>query len=285
MSKITKIAIQGGKASFHDMAARQYFADAQVDICECRTFREQIQQLLAGDVDRVVMAIENTLAGSILPNYALLQSSPTHIIGEVYLRIEQNLMALPGQKLTDIRNVKSHPMALHQCSEFLESHPEIVSNESHDTADSAREIKEQNQKGVAAIAGSLAAEIYDLEILAKSIENIHQNYTRFLVVATRPEQDATASANKASLCFHTMHKVGALAQVMNVFRDNGLNLALIQSTPIPGQPDEYAFHVDIEWLERPDYDEALHDLKKVTRELKVLGEYKSGNKPYAHSTS
>jgi prephenate dehydratase len=158
-----------------------------------------------------------------------------------------------------------------------------LSYESHDTADSARDILEHRREGVAAIAGPLAADLYGLEILAKSIENIHQNYTRFLVASAEPEQDRASVANKASLCFHTIHKVGALAQAMNVFRDNGLNLGLIQSVPIPGQPDEYAFHVDVEWLERVDYDEALDDLKKLTRDLKVLGEYQSGIKPYEKS--
>ena len=280
MKKQTRAAIQGGKASFHDMAARQYFSGHDIELSECRTFRQQVQQLVAGEVDYVVMAIENTLAGSILPNYGLLQNSPVTIIGEVYLRIQQNLMALPGQQLAGIKTVMSHPMALHQCSEFLESHPELMSLETHDTADSAREIREKEQTAVAAIAGSLAAEIYRLEILAESIENIHQNYTRFLVVTREADAADNPGANKASLSFHTMHKVGALAQVMNVFRDNGLNLALIQSTPIPGQPDEYAFHVDVEWYERQDYDEALRDLVPVTRGLRVLGEYKSGNKPY-----
>jgi len=147
MMKSKRVAIQGGKASFHDMAARQYFTDARIELSECRTFRQQVKQLVDGEVDYIVMAIENTLAGSILPNYGLLLNSPVTIIGEVYLRIQQNLMALPGQKLTDIKKVMSHPMALHQCNEFLENHPELMSFETHDTADSAREIREKEQGG------------------------------------------------------------------------------------------------------------------------------------------
>ena len=240
-----------------------------------------MQALVEGEAGYAIMAIENTLAGSILPNYFLLERSPVKIIGEVYLRIEQNLMALPGQKLAEIEFVKSHPMALHQCSDFLEAHPHLRGIETYDTAESAREIREQAQKGVAAIASKLAAEVYDLPILAASIENIKENYTRFLVLSRVDDAPPiSTTGNKASLSFKVLHKVGALAQVMNVFRDNGLNVCLIQSIPIPGKPDEYSFHIDIEWLERTDFDEALKELKDVTRNLKILGEYRSGNKPY-----
>jgi prephenate dehydratase len=283
--KETRVAIQGGRASFHDFAARLALPNSDVEIIPCWTFGKQMQTLIDRNADHAVMAIENTLAGSILPNYALLEQSPVTIVGEVYLRIEQNLMALPGQKLSDIKFVKSHPMALHQCSNFIEAHPHLHGIESEDTAESAREIREQNQKGVAAIASKMAAEAYDLEILAASIENIKENYTRFLSL-TRSEDapPASPSANKASLRFTVLHKVGALAQVMNVFRDNGLNLCLIQSIPIPGKPDEYSFHVDVEWLERPDYDETIRELAGVTRHLKVLGEYRSGSKPYQNGS-
>ncbi|MFQ5648987.1 MAG: prephenate dehydratase [bacterium] len=286
MKAITKIAIQGGRASFHDMAARAYFADTEIELKACRTFRQQIQDLLAGEVACAVLAIENTLSGSILPNYSLLQNAAVTIAGEVYLHIRQNLMALPGQALADIEWVKSHPIALHQCSEFLEDHPHLRSVETHDTAESAREIREQRETGVAAIAGTLAAELYGLEILAPSIENIKENYTRFLIIARRDGgHQVSPTANKASLSFHVMHKVGALAQILDILRDNGLNLGLIQSTPIPGRPDEYAFHIDVEWLERPDFDEAVRELAPVTRELRILGEYEVGKKPYDNRQS
>lgn len=284
--KTIKLAIQGGRASFHDLASRHAFPDNQLELIPCWTFRKQMQTLVEAEADYAVMAIENTLAGSILPNYFLLERSPVVIIGEVYLKIEQNLMTLPGQKLAEIEFVKSHPIALHQCSDFLEAHPHLRGIETYDTAESAREIREQGQMAVAAIASEFAAQVYELEILAASIENVKENYTRFLVLSRRDDAPTVSSvANKASLSFNVLHKVGALAQVMNVFRDNGLNVCLIQSVPIPGKPDEYSFHVDVEWLERPDYDEAIIVLKAVTRNLKILGEYRSGSKPYHHGIS
>lgn len=283
MSNLTKVAIQGGRASFHDAAVRKAFPDRELEISECWTFRRQIQMLVEGDVTYALMAIENSLSGSILPNFALLERTPVTIIGEVYLQIVQNLMALPGQSLQQIEVVKSHPIALHQCSDFLEANPHLRVIESYDTAESAREIREQQQMGVAAIASAMAAELYHLDLLAPGIENIKDNYTRFLLLSsTKSAPEVSASANKASLSFSVMHKVGALAQVLNVFRDNGLNLGLIQSIPIPGRPDEYSFHVDVEWMEKADYDDAIKELGGLTRNLKILGEYKSGNKPYAH---
>ncbi len=274
-----RIAIQGGKASFHDLVARQYFPGHELALVECRTFRQQCTYLQAGQVDFVVMAIENSLAGGILPNYTLLQRFPFTIVGERYLHVKQNLMALPGQTITDIKIVRSHPMALHQCNEFLEQHPHICGEESHDTADSAREIREKGLRGVAAIAAESAAELYDLNILAASIENIKNNYTRFLVLS-KEKQVVSPDANKASVCFHVQHKVGALANVLDVFRDQSLNLGLIQSIPIPGHPDEYAFHVDLRWLKRENYELAIAKVRQLTRELTILGEYQCGDKPY-----
>jgi len=283
MNQTLKIAIQGGPASFHDMAACKYFAEGKIEISPYRTFRQECADLLAGKVDYAVMAIENSLAGCILPNFALLEEMPITIVGETYLQIRQHLMALPGQTLADIESVRSHPMALHQCSEFLEAHPEMRSVETHDTAESAREIRDHELRGVAAIAGDLAAERYRLEILAKSIENIKDNYTRFLVLAragtVRPE-----AANKASLSFHVPHEVGALVNVLSIFSEHSVNLGLIQSVPIPGRPDEYAFHVDLEWQDRRDFDRVLGQAANVTRELHVLGEYKAGERPYDRAT-
>lgn len=275
------VAIQGGRASFHDLAARLAFPNHPIEIIPCRTFRKQMQSLIQGQADYAVMAIENTLAGSILPNYALLEQSPVTINGEVYLRIEQNLMALPEQTLTKIKFVKSHPMALHQCSDFLEAHPHLHAIETDDTAESAREIREHRQKGVAAIASALAAELYELEILAAAIENIKENYTRFLVLSrTESAPPVSPSANKASLRFNLLHKVGALAQVMNIFRDHGVNVCLIQSLPVLGKPDEYSFHVDVEWQNHTGYEKAREELAAAAHQFKILGEYASGSKPY-----
>ena len=274
-----KIAIQGGEASFHDMAAREHFMGSEIDLIECWTFRQQCTALAKGHADCAVMAIENSLAGSILPNYGLLEELPIIIVGEIYLRIQQHLMALPGQSLSDIESVRSHPMALHQCSGFLETHSQIRSIETHDTAESAGEIREKNLQGVAALASSLAAERYQLAILAESIENDKLNYTRFLVLEKENSRVNPSLSNKASLVFHVGDKIGALADVLDIFRDCLLNLALIQSTPIMGRPDEYAFHVDVNWQRENDFAKALQKISPLTKELKVLGKYQAGTKP------
>ncbi len=275
----TKVAIQGGRASFHDMAVRSYFGDNSVQLVQCRTFHEQFVQLMHDEVDYLVMAIENSLAGSILQNFSLIEKFQVQIIGEVYLRIQQNMLALPGQTLGDINTVWSHPMALHQCNEFLEEHSNIKSVEQFDTAESAREISEKSLTGVAAIASSLAAEIYELDLLASDIENIKDNYTRFWII-TKPERRHEMLADKASITFHVTHKVGSLVDVLNIFRASDVNLAMIQSTPIPGRPDEYAFHVDVEWTNKELYKSAIKLVGNVASEIHILGEYKSGEKPY-----
>ncbi len=274
-----KIAIQGGEASFHDMAVREHFTDSEIDLIQCWTFRQQCTELAKGRADCAVMAIENSLAGSILPNYGLLEEFPITIVGEIYLQIQQHLMALRGQRLSDIETVRSHPMALLQCSNFLENHSQIRSVETHDTAESACEIREKNLKGVAAIAGTLAAERYQLAILAESIENDKLNYTRFLILEKENGGTQQDLSNKASLVFHVGNTVGALSNVLDIFRDCSLNLALIQSTPIMGRPDEYAFHVDINWQREDDFAKALQKIRRLTKELKVLGKYRAGTKP------
>jgi len=277
-----KIAIQGGQASFHDMASRQYFSGRRIELRECRTFRQLCNSLLEKEADFAVMAIENSLVGSILPNYNLLQEYPFHIIGETYLHIRQHLMALPGQALADIRYVRSHPMALHQCSNFLEERPEIRAIETFDTAESAREIRENNLQGVAAIAGSLAAERYRLTILAEEIENLKQNYTRFLILSRRAENNGVIPS-KASINFHLKHQVGALAEVLDIFRKFRINLTLIQSIPILGRPNEYAFHIDLEWTEREAFEQSLSVVRHFSKEIRVLGIYPKGVLPYDYS--
>jgi len=276
-----RVAIQGGQASFHDVAARRFFADASVQLLECQTFRQEFAELSEGHADFVVMAIENTLAGSLLSNYTLLEQFDARIVGEVYLRIKQNLMALPGQTMQDIHSVRSHPIALRQCSEFLEKHPHMRELESADTAESAREIREKRLPGTAAVASLEAAELYDLAVLAESIENIKDNYTRFWIISKQRRAEV-AAGKKASLVFHVKHEVGALARVLNAFHHNSLNLGLIQSVPIPGRPDEYAFHVDVEWTGHTQFRSALAEIKQATNYLHILGEYKAGEKPYAN---
>ncbi len=277
-----RVAIQGTETSFHDIAAREYFGSS-IDLVECLTFRQQCQQLVTGGADYALMAIENSLAGSILANYGLLEEFPIAISGEVYIQIQQHLLALPGQTLTDIASVRSHPIALQQCSEFLEAHPKIRSIESHDTAISAKEIAGKQLKDVAAIASRSAAERYGLIILAESIENHKANYTRFLILEKGNGKQASEFSNKASLTFHVRDQVGALTEVLNIFRDYSLNLGLIQSTPIVGRPEEYAFHVDINFQNQTGFLAALKKVGKVTTKLKILGKYQAGAKPGSYN--
>jgi len=207
-----KIAIQGETGCFHEVAARQYFNYDEIEIVPCSTFDLELNILKDGEADFAVMAIENARSGSILYNYTLLRESGMRILGEHNLRIKQNLMALPDQKITDIREIRSHPIALAQCMTFLNQFPGITLIESDDTAGSAKQISETQSKGVAAIASSHAAEIYGLEILAPGIETYKQNYTRFLVVGN--EEKGNSRGNKVSICFSTGHKPGSLAKVL-----------------------------------------------------------------------
>lgn len=278
MEKVLKIAIQGGKSSFHDLAARSYFPNNHLTIVECRTFHQVCDELKNNHVNLALMAIENTLVGSILPNYSLLEEYPLYIIGEIFLHIEQHLMALPGQTISEISSVRSHPMALLQCSEFLEKYSHLRLLETFDTADSAREIREQNLGRVAAIAAKEAAERYRLNIIASGIENIKQNYTRFLILS-RQKNNNDKTANKASVSFHLQHKVGALVDALNVFKNNSINLTLIQSVPLPGCPQEYAFHADLEWEDLNKFYNAIEQVKISTNNFQTLGLYNSGINP------
>jgi len=274
-----KVAIQGGKASFHDEAVQVYFGENDHELLECATFRRLSLALKSGEADLAIMAVENTLAGSILPNYALIEEFSFNIIGEVYLRIIQNLMALPGQSLNDIHMVKSHPMALNQCSKFLEENPHMRGIETFDTAESAREIMEHQLPGTAAIAGKRAAELYGLSILSESIENVKQNYTRFLILSTK-QNYRLDGINKSSINFKVKHTPGALAEILNLLKEYNLNMSLIQSIPIPGYPSEYAFHIDFVWQDKAHCEKAVKVLEEKTKEFKLLGMYKAGKIPY-----
>lgn len=282
-----KIAIQGGKSSFHHIAARSYFGDESLELVECATFRQLCRTLEKGMADMGVMAIENSLVGGILPNYALLSEYALQILEETYLHIDQNLMALPGQSLWDIRKVYSHPMALLQCSAYLEDHPEMLTLETWDTADSAREIRDQKRMGVAAIAGRKAAEAYGLEILAGDIHNGKENYTRFLILAPGSRKVEHPS-DKASINFKLKHKAGSLADALDLLRRNAFNLTQIQSLPIPNQLDEYSFHVDLEWNGNNNdtelFYETMEQLKRVTLNVQILGVYKKGARVHDHTS-
>ncbi len=277
MNQDITVAIQGETGSYHDLAARKYFNSDRLEITECKTFKQVCEQVMAGRTAYGIMAIENSLAGSLLPNYALLQEYPLFIRGEEYVRIEHHLLALPEQSMSEIRVVKSHPMALMQCSEFLEKYPHIQQVETDDTAGSARQIALHKEIGAAAIASARAAEIFGLQILARGIENLKQNYTRFFIVSKKKEEQIS-SGNKASLNFRISHQVGSLASILNIFRDHQLNLTLIQSIPVPGQPDEYRFHVDVEWQDTGDFQNGLEEVQQKIQELTVLGIYRKARR-------
>ncbi len=276
-----KIAIQGGPASFHDIASRNYYEE-KVDLEYCKTFREVCEKVISGEVDQGLMVIENSIAGSILPNYSLIKEYGLFIAGEYKLRIVQNLMALPGQQISDIKLAKSHYMALLQCKEYFERHPHIVLEENHDTADSAKEIRENHEMGVAAIAGDLAAEIYNLEILSESIETNKLNFTRFWAV--QKERFLSATNNKATLSFELPNTVGALAEALKIIVDHGINLTKIQSIPLLGKPDQYTFYIDCIWSNQEQIKACYGQLYHLLTNLKVLGEYKNWEINYDHIT-
>ena len=278
-SDTLKIAIQGVKASFHDVAARKFFTGKTVVPVECSTFRILCDKLAASEADFALMAIENTIAGSILPNYALLETNGFKILGEVYLRIEMCLLALPGQKLEDIRFVQSHPMALLQCQDFLSTLSNIKQVEASDTAESAFEIKSRNLNGYAAIASRLAGETYGLTLLKENIETDRANFTRFLVLSRNKDYQRPEGANKASIRFEAEHKPGSLAHILSILSNHSVNMTKIQSIPILGKPYQYGFHVDLEWSDPANYASAMNELKKNSLNLIHFGEYKSGVKP------
>ena len=271
--KKLKIAIQGIATSFHEVAALTYFNSA-VESVECLSFHTLCETLANKKSVFAVMAIENSIAGSILPNYFLLQDYRFSIVGEVYLPIHMHLLALPGVKLSDIKTIESHPMAIRQCSDFLFRLKNVDIRESDDTAVSAKRVKELNLTQTAAIANELAAKKFGLQILEKRIETHKKNFTRFLVLARGTEK--VADSNKASICFEVANEVGSLADALTTFKDNKINLTKIQSIPIIGRPSEYSIHVDLEWKKRKDYDAAMQKAMRQVRNLNILGEYKKG---------
>lgn len=274
----TKIAIQGIKGSFHHQVVKEYFSE-NVDIDECLSFEELIDSLIAGKSDQAVMAIENSIAGPIIPNYALIDKNNLHIIGEHYLNIQQNLMALKGQKIEDIREVHSHPMALLQCMDFLKQYPNIKLVEDKDTAETARRIQEKQLTGIAAIASVTASEMYDLDIIASSIQTIKNNMTRFVIIKKQNSFLPESEINRASVKFELDHKRGSLAAVLNVMSDCKLNLTKIQSLPKIETPWKYSFFVDVTFEKYEDFAKAKALLNIMAEYFKVLGEYKN-TKPF-----
>lgn len=275
-----KVAIQGIAASFHDMAAQKYFGKESIEIVECSSFPKLFKALDTGEADYAVMAIENAIAGSILPNYALMEKYLFKVIGEVYLKIDFALMALPGTVLDDIEYIQSHPMALLQCQDFLQSLEHVKLLEHSDTADSAFEIKDKNLKNYASIASHLAAETYGLEILRENIRSSESNFTRFLILDRKSDNKTLGETNKASICFETRHEPGSLVKILNIFQKHSVNMDKIQSIPVIGKPHHYSFHVDLEWKNRGDYDNVIKDLMFNSVKLTHFGEYIAGEKPF-----
>lgn len=273
-----KIAIQGEKGSFHELSARQYFNYDDIDIVPCSTFDMTLNTLKAGEADFALMAIENARSGSILYNYTLIRESGMKILGEHNLRVRQNLMALHGQQITDIKEIRSHPIALAQCMTFLNQFPGITLIESDDTAGSARLISENRILGVAAISSSISAEIYGLNILASGIETYKQNYTRFLIVGS--EDKGNTKGNKVSICFSTGHKPGSLATVLVKIAELGINLSKIQSVPRLNGDWEYMFYLDLELNKNTKSDVIKRVLDKYTSNLEILGVYFKGDMLY-----
>lgn len=271
---IKKVAIQGIKGSFHHIVSRDYF-DETVESVECLTFDKVVDCLLQNQVDAAVMALENSIVGSIIPNYALIDTNQLHIIGEHYLDIQHHLMALPNQTIANIKEVYSHPMALLQCKEFFKKHPHIKLIEDKDTAEVAKRIQEQQLKNVAAVASEMASELFNLEILSRSIQTIQHNETRFVIVKTENHYLDASEINKASLKFELEHKKGSLASVLNVLSDCGISLTKIQSLPKVETPWKYAFFVDVTFEDYKHYHKAKDIIGTMAQEFKILGEYKN----------
>lgn len=271
---IKSVAIQGVKGSFHHIVSQQFF-DETITVSECSTFDDVVDSILKTKSDAAIMAIENSIAGSIIPNYALIDANALHIVGEHYLDIQHHLMALPNQSIDDIKEVYSHPMALLQCKAFLKQYPHIKLIEDKDTAEVAQRIHVNQSKQVAAIASRLAAELFELEILAESIQTIKHNETRFFIVKTKNSEIPETQINKASVKFELDHKRGSLATILNVLSDCKLNLTKIQSLPKIETPWKYAFFVDVTFDAYSDYKKAKSIMEIMAQEFKVLGEYKN----------
>ena len=272
-----KVAIQGYSGCFHEEAARRFYAGIGEDalqIVECDTFDGLYTAMASHKADSAVMAIENTVSGGLLPNFDLLRKNPQRIKGEVFLRIEQNLMALPGQKLEDIKEVRTHYMAINQTREFFKDWPGIRLVESEDTAKSAAQVAGEKLEGVGAVASKLAAKLYGLEILAPGIETYKQNFTRFLIMDPDfavQEKDI----DKASLCFTLPHTPGSLAHILTILSFYEMNLTRIQSLPIPGKEWQYFFYADIKFASYGRYQQAIAAVRPLIDEFQILGEYKS----------
>lgn len=271
-----KIVIQGVEGCFHHVAANAYYGE-DVEIIPAGNFATLIELIQDDTVcDGGIMAIENSIAGSILQNYGLLQDSGLVIEGEIFLRIKQNLMALPGQKIEDLKEVHSHPMAISQCRAFFRDYPHIKLVEMEDTALSAKNIRDNELLGIGAIAGDLPAELYELDILAEQIESIKNNQTRFFILKRKKEVGPNGGFTKASLYFSTSHNPGSLSYILDCFAQANINLSKIQSLPIPGINWEYFFHVDLEFELPSQFKNVMNKISESAKEMTILGTYNKG---------
>ena len=274
-----KIVIQGVKGSYHDIAAHKYFKDEEIELICCNTFEEVFAQMKKDSDVIGVIAIENTIAGSLLHNYELLRESGATIIGEHKLRISHSIMCLPEDNWEDLTEVNSHPVALAQCRDFLHNHPELKVVETEDTAGSAENIRKNNLRGHAAICSKYAAGLYDMKILEEGIETNKHNFTRFLVISNpwlADELKDRSKVNKANIVFSLPHSEGSLSQVLSIFSFYKINLTKIQSLPIIGREWEYMFYVDVMFNDYLRYKQSIDAVTPLTKALKILGEYAEG---------
>ncbi len=272
------VSIQGIKGAFHQEAAEEYFGQ-KTEILPQHTFQGLVDSVSHEEAEYGIMAIENTISGTIHNNFNLIRQSNLQIVGEVYLRIEQNLAALPGTPLSQLTHVESHYMAINQCREFFRSHPQIKLIDAEDTAGSMRNIAENKLQKTGAIGSKLAAEQYGLEIIAKGIETNKQNYTRFLTLKKQEEQN-TEDFNKASLALLLPHKQGSLAKILSIIDIYGLNLSKIESMPVIGEPWHYLFYIDVLFDKVKIYQDMLQAIRPLLNELHILGEYQFGQKSF-----
>ncbi|SFH25800.1 prephenate dehydratase [Pedobacter insulae] len=276
MKPTTRVAIQGIKASFHEEAAFKFFGK-DIETIECNSFKQTCDRLVKDEADFVIMAIENSIAGSLLPNYTLIREYNFSVTGEVYLPIQLHLMALPGVKFEDIKFATSHPIAIRQCVDFFDDYPHIQVIESNDTAACAKKIRDEQLTDTVAIANTLAAELYGLNIIERRIESNKKNYTRFLILE-KEKKESPKEINKASICFQVGNHVGALSKVLNLFAELNVNLTKIQSMPVLGKRNEYYFYVDMEWTNLENYDTAIRKALKYTVNFNIIGEYPKNDK-------
>lgn len=285
-SHVVSVAIQGGFGAFHEIAAKKFFGDNPISIIPCDTFSDLFDELKEKRVDCGIVAIENSVAGSLLQNHSFISESGLPVIGEQYLRVVQNFIGMPGQSIDDIKEIHSHPVAIQQCHLFLNELRKrgVKIVDSVDTALSAKWIRDEQLMGVGALASDFAASMYDLEILRAGVEDNKRNFTRFMIVAESDKvkqlaKIANQCVNKASLCFSLPHQQGKLSHVLSVLSIYNMNLTKIQSLPIVGVEWEYLFYIDLIFSDYKRYKQALEAIKPLTEHLQILGEYQNGEQP------